>query len=243
MIIFRRLREYSKFLWSLLRLNIRLLWGMWRLTKFPHPAITIFGGARIPNESIHAKMAVELGKKLAGAGFSIITGGGPGIMEAANQGAFEYLKESKDINLKHPKRFVSAGIGLLKLNLEKSNPYVQENIVMTHFFARKWLLVRYSVGFVIFPGGFGTLDELFEVVTLVQCNRMEKVPVILIDSNYWQPLMDFIKHRAIANNLISPEDEKILSVVDTPQEAFEIIACCCGEKTESVLQTGVEKKP
>lgn len=239
---FRRIREYCTFLKSLFRLNSRLLWGMWRLTKFPHPAITIFGGARIPHESIHANMAEELGKKLAGDGFSIITGGGPGIMEAANQGALEYLGECKVNGAKCSSKYVSAGIGLLRLNLEKSNPYIQENIVMTHFFARKWLLVRYSVGFVFFPGGFGTMDELFEVVTLVQCNRMAKVPVVLVDSGYWQPLMEWIDHRAITYHLIEPEDKNIITVVDTAEEAFQIIRKYCTDSTCSVLHNGVDKK-
>lgn len=238
---FLRIFEYGKFLRSLFRLNVRLLWGMWRLTKFPHPAITIFGGSRISHESIHAKMAEELGRKLAGAGFSIITGGGPGIMEAANQGALEYLKECK-IDQSCPNKYVSAGIGLIHLNRDQANPYVQENIVMTHFFARKWLLVRYSVGFVVFPGGYGTLDELFELITLVQCNRMAKVPVILIDSEYWQPLIEFIKHRAIPYNLIEPGDENIITVVDTAEEAFQIICTYCGESTSSVLNNGFDKK-
>lgn len=239
---FRRLREYAHFLKSLFRINVRLLWGMWKLTKLPQPAITVFGGSRIPHESIHAKMATELAKMLAAEGFSIITGGGPGIMEAANQGAIEYLKECKINGHKCVSEIVSAGIGLLRLNMEEANPYVQENIFMTHFFARKWLLVRYSVGFAIFPGGFGTLDELFEIVTLVQCNRMAKVPIVLIDKSFWQPLMDWIEHRALVYHLIEPKDKNIIVVVDSAKEAFDIIKQQCAESKQSVLHNGFEKK-
>jgi uncharacterized protein (TIGR00730 family) len=238
---FRRLHEYIKFLRSLFKINIRLLWGMWKLTKLPQPAITVFGGSRIPHDSIHAKMALELGKKLAGEGFSIITGGGPGIMSAANQGAIEYLKECHLSDKGCKNEFVSAGIGLLRLNLEQTNPYVQRNIVMTHFFSRKWLLVRYSVGFVVFPGGFGTLDELFEIVTLVQCNRMAKLPIVLIDASYWQPLIDWIDHRALPYQLISPEEKNIITLVNTVEEAHKIITERCKGVEQSVIYNGNDR--
>lgn len=240
--IFRRLREYFKFLKSLFKMNHRLVWGMWKLTKMPQPAITIFGGARIPKDSIHAKLATQLGKLLASEGFSVITGGGPGIMEAANEGALDYLKECK-LNGNHcVNQMVSAGIGLMRLNMEKANPFVQEYISMTHFFARKWLLVRYSVGFVIFPGGFGTLDELFEIVTLVQCNRMAKVPIILMDSGFWQPILEWIDHRALPYNLLTEEEKKIITVVDTAEEAFQLICSGCRKKKESIMLNGTDKK-
>lgn len=238
----RRLQEYFKFLKSLFRTNIKLLWGMWRLTKLPHPAITVFGGSRIPLDSLHAKQASELARILASHGFSIITGGGPGIMEAANLGAIEFLRSCKITNgEQHCPVFVSAGISLIRLNKELANPYVQENIVLDHFFARKWLLVRYSVGFVIFPGGFGTLDELFEIVTLVQCNRMTKVPIILINKEYWAPLIDWIYSRALRNNLITPGDENIISVTDDIQDAAERIRRYCIECNQSVSYNGERK--
>lgn len=239
---FRRLREYCLFLESLFRINIRLLWGMWKLTKLPQPAITVFGGSRIPHDSIHAKMAMELSKKLAADGFSIITGGGPGIMEAANQGAIEHLKEchmGKGENCFS--ETVSAGIGLIRLNMEKANPYVQENIVMSHFFARKWLLVRYSVGFAIFPGGFGTMDELFEIITLVQCNRMERLPIVLVDSSFWYPLVEWIDHRAVPYHLIMEEDKKIITIVDTVDQAFEALQKCKSFQ-QSLMHNGVDQQ-
>ena len=107
--------------------------------------------------------------------------------------------------------------------MEKANPYVQENIFMSHFFARKWLLVRYSVGFAIFPGGFGTMDELFEIITLVQCDRMRRLPIVLVDSGFWYPLLEWIHHRALPYQLIDEKDKNIFTVVDTVDEAFAIL--------------------
>lgn len=223
----RRLCEYLRFLKSLWKMFFRLMWGMWKLTSLPHPAITIFGGSRVALDSEIGQKASQLTKILAGNGFSIITGGGPGIMEAANLGAVEYLKECKKNGVKCDRKVTSAGIGLLRLNQDKINPYVQTHIVMDHFFSRKWLLVRYAVGFIIFSGGFGTLDELFEVVTLIQCNRMSKVPIILMDRLYWSPLIDWIETRALKEGLISQEDTKIIRVTDSVQEAAEIIMREC----------------
>ncbi len=240
--IFRRLREYCIFLRSLFHTTTRLLWGMWKLTKVPHPAITVFGGARTPLEGKHAAMARELTKILAADGFSIITGGGPGIMEAANQGAMDYLKEARIKETVHKKKAISAGVGLIHLNKERVNPYVQESVIMDHFFARKWLLVRYSVGFVLFPGGFGTMDELFEVVTLVQCNRMSSVPIILVDKQYWGPIIEWIEQRALPAGLISKEDTTIITAVDTVQEAVDVLRHWCTEVECSVFFSGNAKK-
>lgn len=242
-----RLHEYFKFIKSLLKTNIRLLWGMWRLTKLPQPAITIFGGSRVSLESKWGQDAKKLANILAREGFSIITGGGPGIMEAANMGAMQFVTENlKECNINgngrcYPK-YASAGIGLIKLNKEKANPYVQENIVMEHFFARKWLLVRYSVGFVIFPGGYGTMDELSEVLTLIQCNRMEKVPLILMDKDYWHPLQLWGRTRALENNLISAEDTHLVKFTDSVEEAANILISACKKRESSVLQDETNKK-
>ncbi|MFA6534841.1 MAG: TIGR00730 family Rossman fold protein [Candidatus Babeliales bacterium] len=243
----RRLSEYFKFLKSLMRTNRLLLWGMWKLTKLPQPAITVFGGSRVPLEGKAAQDARKIGYMLAREGFSIITGGGPGIMESANMGAVEYVSE----NLKECKLngeqickplFISAGINLIKLNKERTNPYVQDNIMTGHFFARKWLLVRYSVGFVVFPGGFGTMDELFEVVTLIQCNRMSKVPIVLMHKDYWAPLELWIRTRALENNLINPEDTNIISITDSVEEAVNIITTRSKKLCESVLQDETTKR-
>jgi TIGR00730 family protein len=223
----RRLYEYGKFLKSLTGTNLRLLWGMWRLTKLPQPAITVFGSSRLPLQTIHAERARALAKKLALGGFSIITGGGPGIMEAANRGAFE-AAHGEHVQFPHSNNFSSFGIGLTRLNKEKSNPYVQDYIMMDHFFARKWLLVRYSVGFVVFPGGFGTMDELCEVLTLIQTNRMKKMPIVLMDKDYWEPFHRLIHEKMLANDLIAEKDDHIIdAITDDVDEAYEIIVKGC----------------
>ncbi|KKQ32592.1 MAG: hypothetical protein US49_C0006G0043 [candidate division TM6 bacterium GW2011_GWF2_37_49] len=242
-----RLREYLKFLKSLMKTNARLMWGMWKLTKLPQPAITIFGGARVLLESKWGQDAKKLANILAREGFSIVTGGGPGIMEAANMGAFQFVSENyKECKLNRKSRcypkFVSAGIGLIKLNKERANPYVQENIVMEHFFARKWLLVRYSVGFVIFPGGYGTMDELSEILTLVQCNRMTKVPIVLMDRDYWSPLSVWSTTRALEHGLINAEDTKLVRLTDSVEEAANIIITACKKQDSSLLQDEINDK-
>ena len=125
------------------------------------------------------------------------------------------------------KTIVSAGISLVRLNRDRINPYVQDSILLEHFFARKWLLVRYAVGFVFFPGGFGTMDELFEVVTLIQTHRMKRVPLILIGTYYWGPLMHWIHDRALRHNLIEKKDAHLFVVLDSIEEAVEIIYRNC----------------
>lgn len=202
---------------------------MWKLTRLPQPAITVFGSARMEINSPDGKKAQELARILVLKGYSIITGGGPGIMEAANAGALQCLKECDFPPEKKPtqKTIVSAGISLVRLNRDRINPYVQDSILLEHFFARKWLLVRYAVGFVFFPGGFGTMDELFEVVTLIQTHRMKRVPLILIDTYYWGPLMHWIHDRALRHNLIEKKDAHLFVVLDSIEEAVEIIYRHC----------------
>ncbi|KKQ48322.1 MAG: hypothetical protein US69_C0027G0011 [candidate division TM6 bacterium GW2011_GWF2_38_10] len=233
--VFRRLREYVRFLKSLFRTTRRLCWGMWKLTSLPQPAITIFGGARVQLDSELAKKAEQLALLLARDGFSIITGGGPGIMEAANMGAFNAIKDCVIDGAHCAVREVSAGIGLVRLNRERVNPFVQKNIIMEHFFARKWLLVRYSVGFIVFPGGFGTLDELFETLTLIQCNRMARVPVVLFDSTFWNPISVWIEQQALARGLLSQEDAALVIITDSIAEAFSVIKQGATGQKKSVL--------
>ncbi len=148
-------------------------------------------------------------------------------MEAANYGALEHLHECNLNGDIVCKPVVSAGIGLLRLNKEKSNPYVQTNILMEHFFIRKWLLVRYSVGFLVFPGGVGTLDELFEIVTLRQTERMQKAPILLMDSSYWQPIIDWLKEKPLKEKLMDENDLNIFRVIDSVEEACKIINKYC----------------
>lgn len=220
-----RIAAYSHFLKELLYTNVRLLIGMWKLTRLPQPAVTIFGSARANPESHLAHKTTLIAHKLSAEGFSIITGGGPGIMEAANRGVYDYLNNCPlDENGNEVcKNVESAGIGVVKLNLESRNHFVHEHIIVQHFFARKWLLVRYSIAFVVFPGGFGTLDELFEIITLRQTDHMQTAPIILIDSAFWNPLLEWSKHYALPKGFISQEDIDLLVVVDDVEQVIEII--------------------
>ncbi len=227
--MFKRIKEYFKFLKSLFVTNCRLIRGMWKLTKLPQPAITVFGSARVPLDSANGERACALAKKLTLGGFSIITGGGPGIMEAANRGAFEAAKDLRlSYKSENNSRIPSLGIGLTRLNREKSNPYVHDYIVMEHFFSRKWLLVRYSVGFIVFPGGFGTMDELHELITLIQTKRMPNYPIVLIDTKYWHQYNKFVHEYMLKNSFISESDEKIIDgITDDVDEAYDIIVKQC----------------
>lgn len=222
---FKRIYEYLRFVKSLIKTNIRLLWGMWKLTKLPQPAITVFGGNRVKKDSIHAKKAFELAKKLTQAGFSVITGGGQGIMEAANQGSYEVAKE---YGLKNNKtKITSLGITLSSFGRESLNPYIHDRIMMKHFFSRKWLLTRYSIGFVIFPGGFGTFDELFEIITLEQNYKMPDMPIVLMDMDYWQPMIDWIKNTALKQGLIDKKELNLITITDDVEEAVDVIKKYC----------------
>ncbi len=237
----KRLKYYGQFLKSLFRVNRGLLSGMWKLTKLKQPVITVFGGTRLQSDSIHSQRICELAKKLAGSGFSILTGGGPGIMEAANLGAFESKnhKKSAEEEKQHQIRvdqreIISMGISLEKL-AQDPNKYAGEIITLPYFFTRKWLLVRYAAGFVVGPGGFGTLDELAEVLTLIQTLHMPRTPVVLIGVDYWQPLIDWIHDRALRDQLLTAEDAAIIACTDDVEEAFALITSKCTGFEECAL--------
>ncbi len=221
---FKRIIKYLDFLKSLFVTNLRLIWGMWKLTRLPQPAITFFGGARVTKDCVHTKRAFKLSQKLTEAGFSIITGGGPGIMEAANKGAYEVAKK---LGVKKWSRPTSVGISLTSFSRDSFNEYVHDKILMKHFFSRKWLLVRYSLGFVVFPGGFGTLDEFFEVLTLVQTAKMPKMPIILMDKSYWEPIVFWMNKRALVNGLIAKKDLELIHITSSVDEAVDIITKYC----------------
>ena len=225
---------YWDFLKSLFIINIRLLYGMWRLTRLVQPVITVFGGARVMAGTQYALYSEELAYRLARDGFSIITGGGPGIMEAANKGAYEYIKQKpekcKSGACQHSrcKRFlISMGIGVTGLNDGPLNHYLQDLIVMDHFFSRKWFLVRYASGFVIFPGGIGTFDELFEILTLAYTGNLQNAPIVLVGKEYWQPLIDWMYAYGVQEGFIMKKDAELISLVDSVEEAFAIIREKC----------------
>ena len=196
---------------------VRVVRGVWRLSKLKKPVVTVFGGSKIAQGHQYARQAHELGRMLIEHDISVLTGGGPGIMEAANCGAF-----NSECN-GHKAR--SIGIGVKGLELEKRNKCSNEFIITKYFFARKFLLTRYSTAFVIFPGGFGTLDELFEIATLMQTGHLKRFPIVLINIIYWAPLMMLIDN-AQKEGLLLKQDADLIFVTDSLEEAFKHLCAC-----------------
>ncbi len=196
-------------IWRVFRIMSEFAEGFERLGKIPD-AVTVFGSARTPEDHPSYRLARELGSRVAREGFATVTGGGGGIMEAANRGAYESDGISVGLNIELPLE-------------QKPNPYITEGLDFRYFFVRKVMLLKYSVAFAIFPGGFGTMDELFESLTLIQTHRMRPFPVILFDTNYWSGLMDWIKNTVLKEGNISPGDLQFLYPTDSIDDAIEII--------------------
>jgi hypothetical protein len=175
------------------------------------PAVTVFGSARTPEHHPHYAQARELGALLGRAGYAVITGGGPGIMEAANRGARDAGALSIGCNIELPHE-------------QRLNPYVDIRLRFSHFFARKVMFVRYASGFVICPGGFGTLDELFEALTLTQTRTIRHFPLVLLDGEEWQGLLSWLHTRVLADGRIDAADLELFRLADSPAEACAIIA-------------------
>jgi uncharacterized protein (TIGR00730 family) len=173
------------------------------------PAVTVFGSARVQEGTRNYRLAVEVGRELARAGFAVITGGGPGIMEAANRGA----REAGGLSI---------GCNIVLPHEQKPNPYVDQAVTFNYFFARKVMLVKYSCAFVCLPGGFGTLDEIFGAATLIQCHKIEPFPLILIGTAFWRKLIELMEDM-LREGAISPEDTGFAFVTDSPAQAAQMI--------------------
>jgi uncharacterized protein (TIGR00730 family) len=197
--------------WRFLKVFWQIVYGAWRVSKLPHPIVSIFGSSKTAQTDVYAHQANKVAALLVEQGISVLTGGGPGIMEAANCGAV--LKGGNNAHT------TSVGIGVRGLT-EPKNTCVQEYFEMDYFFARKWLLTQYSSGFVVFPGGFGTLDELSEVLTLIQTQQMKKVPIVLVGKEYWQPFFEWVTNEMVAHGLINDDQVKLFSMTDDPYKAF-----------------------
>jgi uncharacterized protein (TIGR00730 family) len=193
---------------SALGIFYELIRGFRRL-HFAGPCVTVFGSARFDENHPYYGMAREVGRLLAKSGFTVMTGGGPGIMEAANRGAKEANGRSLGCNIVLPKE-------------QKPNAYLDSWLDFEHFFVRKLMLVKYSYAFIVCPGGFGTLDELFEVATLIQTGKLEDFPVALMGTDYWHPLMALFR-RMVADKTIDPEDMDKLIVSDDPGEVVSAV--------------------
>ena len=191
------------------RIGAEFLEGFIAVERIDRPAITVFGSARIHEDSEEYAQAREVGRLLAEAGFAVVTGGGPGVMEAANRGARDAGGLSVGFNIELPHE-------------QFTNAYLDISLTFKHFYARKTMFVKAAEGFVIFPGGFGTLDELFEALTLIQTGKVLHFPVVLFDSEYWRPLLDWIRDRLLADGMISAEDLELLEVTDDPERVVAL---------------------
>jgi len=195
--------------WRVFRIQSELVEGFESLHGLG-PAVTIFGSSRMEPGSVYYEKAVELGRKLSDHGLAVITGGGPGVMEGANRGA----------KLGHGK---SVGLNIVIPTEQHPNKYQDLTLNFRYFFVRKLMFVKYALAFIIFPGGFGTLDELFEALTLSQTKRIGVFPIILFGKDYWEGLLEWFKKVLVKNNAISPEDMGLLSVVDEADEVCAIL--------------------
>ena len=203
-------RERGADLESAVRIFLEFLRGFEFFADLDCPCVTVFGSARFPPGHRYYEMARELGGRLARSGFAVMTGGGPGIMEAANRGAKEAGGASLGCNIILPKE-------------QSANPYLDRFIEMEHFFVRKVMLVKYSSAFVVMPGGFGTLDEAFETLTLEQCNKVERFPIVAMGSEFWGQMRTFVRGALVSEKTISPEDLDLLQVTDSPEEAVKYL--------------------
>lgn len=174
------------------------------------PAVTVFGSARVKEGSPYYELTERTARLLSDSGFSVISGGGPGIMEAANKGAFHGRSPSVGLNIQLPHE-------------QQSNPYQDISQTFRHFFARKYMFVRFASAYVVMPGGFGTLDELMEALTLIQTGKARKIPLILVCSAFWQGMIDWFKDRLVAEGMVDPEDINLIQLIDEPEQVVEAI--------------------
>jgi len=198
--------------WRVLRIMGEYVHGFDALAEVG-AAVAVFGSARTAESDPMYEAARDLGRRLADAGFAVITGGGPGIMEAANRGAHEAGGLSIGCNIELPQE-------------QGVNAYVDVAVNFRYFFCRKTMFVKYAEGFVLFPGGFGTLDELFEALTLIQTRKIQRFPVVLFGSAYWRGLMDWIHDYVLTGGKIDPEDLRLLAVTDSTEECCRLLVDC-----------------
>jgi hypothetical protein len=174
------------------------------------PAVSIFGSARVPADHPYYRLTEEIARQLSDAGFSVISGGGPGVMEAANKGAFFGRSLSVGLNIQLPHEQIS-------------NQYQDVSQTFRHFFARKVMFVKFASAYVVVPGGFGTMDELMEAMTLVQTQKIRRIPIILVQQSYWRGLIDWMRDRMIGEGMIDAADMDLIKVIDEPKEVVEAI--------------------
>lgn len=197
--------------WSVFKIMGEFVNGYEKLSSIG-PCISVFGSSRIDNDNENYKLGVSIAQGLAEKGFGIITGGGPGVMEAGNKGA--QLANGKSVGLN------------IDLPFEQfANPYIDEdyNLDFEYFFVRKVMFVKFAVAFVVLPGGVGTLDELFEAITLVQTNKIDKIPIILVNTSFWGGLIEWLKEQLLAQGMIDDDNLNLIQLVNTKEEVFTLI--------------------
>lgn len=193
---------------------LRIFWEFihgFRKLHFLGPCVTVFGSARFKEDHAYYQLAREVGARLVRKGFTVLTGGGPGLMEAANRGA-------KDVG------GISIGVNIELPQEQQPNPYLDRFITFKHFYVRKVMLVKYSYAFIAMPGGFGTLDEIFETVTLIQTGKIRDFPLVLMGTEYWSPLLNFMRERLVVQQTIDPADIARIHLTDSPEEAVEYVS-------------------
>ena len=195
--------------WRVFRIMAEFVEGIETLSQVEN-AVTIFGSARIKPDNIYYQKTENLARLLVKNGFNLITGGGPGVMEAANKGASEAGGKSVGLNIRLPFE-------------QKPNPYANIHLHYKYFFVRKVMFVKYAVAYVIMPGGFGTMDEFFEALTLIQTKKIKSFPLILMGSEYWHGLIEWLKNTMLQEDKISPADMDLIQIVDEPEEVVKLI--------------------
>ena len=202
-------RKLSRQSWKVFQIMAEFVEGYEKLAEI-HPAVSIFGSARFDPDHPASELTEEIALKLSNAGFSVVSGGGPGIMEAANKGAFEGKSPSIGLNIELP---------------HEQNPNPHQDIALTfrHFFSRKVMFVKFATAYVVMPGGFGTLDEFVEILTLIQTGKSRRIPIILVDSVFWSGLIDWFRNTLVKAGTISETDLDLIQIINDPDEVVEAI--------------------
>ena len=195
--------------WKIFQIMAEFVEGFERLAKIK-PSVSIFGSARTSPDHPYYELTIDIARALSNAGFSVVSGGGPGIMEAANHGAFEGRSPSIGLNIQLPHE-------------QAGNPYQDISLSFRHFFSRKVMFVKYASAYVVLPGGFGTLDELAEILTLVQTGKTRRIPIILVHRPFWEGLLSWFKETLVNEKTIDAEDLDLIKILETPQEVLDAI--------------------
>ncbi|MBI2775180.1 TIGR00730 family Rossman fold protein [Candidatus Dependentiae bacterium] len=219
----RFLYTYGLLLRGSLRTTIQVIYGVWKISKLPQPIVTVFGGSRLAQDTIYARQAHLLAHKLIEHELSVITGGGPGIMQAATCGVRAETSKARTL-------------GVLVRGLSDAEPgnacLMDDYITTDYFFARKYLLINYSVAFAVFPGGFGTMEELTEILTLMETKNLSVAPIVLIGTEYWKPFVAWLKDYSLKEKLITQEELNFIRMTDDLDEALKFLQHASHENTD-----------